>query len=140
MSATDDAEIRNLLARIAQTADTGTLEEYLANFTAGAVWEMPDNAALGLPASIRTGHDEIRAGVVERRAAGLQGPGTATRHVIATVAVSIEGAGRASARSYFLYYGETASAPALRSMGQYDDELHKGAAGWQLARRVITMG
>ncbi len=135
-----DAEIRTLLARIAQLADTGDLEEYLTMFTEDAVWGMPDNPAVGMTANEKKGHAEILAGAQERRASGLQGPGTESRHVLTTIAVDVESEDRATARSYFMFFGSTATTPTLRTMGQYDDVLVKGERGWQLARRRITVG
>jgi 3-phenylpropionate/cinnamic acid dioxygenase small subunit len=135
-----DAEIRTVLARIAQLADTGDLEEYLTLFTEDAVWGMPDNPAVGMTANEKKGHAEILAGAQERRASGLQGPGTESRHVLTTIAIDVESEDRATARSYFLFFDSTSSTPTLRTMGQYDDELVKGERGWQLARRRITVG
>ena len=137
---TADAEIRTVLARIAQLADTGDLDEYLTLFTDDAVWAMPDNPTLGMPASEKRGIADIRAGAEERRAGGVQGPGTNTRHVLTTTAVFVESDDRATARSYFQFYGSTTSQPVLRNMGQYDDVLVRGAHGWQLAHRTITFG
>ena len=135
-----DAEIRTLLARIAQLADTGDLDEYLTCFTEDAVWAMPDNPAVGMTANEKRGHSEILAGAQERRASGVQGPGTDTRHVLTTIAVHVESEERATVRSYFLFVGTTSTAPALRTMGQYDDVVVKGERGWQLAHRTITVG
>jgi 3-phenylpropionate/cinnamic acid dioxygenase small subunit len=135
-----DAEIRTLLARIAQLADTGDLEEYLTLFTEDAVWGMPDNPAVGMTANEKKGHAEILAGAQERRASGLQGPGTESRHVLTTIAIDVESDDRATARSYFMFFGSTSTPPTLRTMGQYDDVLVKGERGWQLARRRITVG
>ena len=135
-----DAEIRTLLARIAQLADTGDLEEYLTLFTEDAVWGMPDNPAVGMTANEKKGHAEILAGAQERRASGLQGPGTESRHVLTTIAIAVESDDRATARSYFMFFGSTSTTPTLRTMGQYDDVLVKGERGWQLARRHITVG
>jgi 3-phenylpropionate/cinnamic acid dioxygenase small subunit len=135
-----DAEIRTLLARIAQLADTGDLDEYLTCFTEVAVWQMPDNPAVGMTANAKRGHAEIRQGAEERRASGLQGPGTATRHVLTTTAITVESEARATARSYFMFFGTTAGTPTIRTMGQYDDVLVKGEHGWQLAHRIITVG
>ncbi|MEN3358154.1 MAG: hypothetical protein V7637_2136 [Mycobacteriales bacterium] len=87
MNACTDAEIRSLLARVAQVADAGTVAAYLELFTEDAVWEMPANPAVGAPAERRAGRADIGAGVRARRAAGMQGPGTATRHVVAGTAV-----------------------------------------------------
>jgi 3-phenylpropionate/cinnamic acid dioxygenase small subunit len=133
-------EVRNVLARIAQTADSGTTEDYLDNFTPDAQWVMPDNPSLGVAGSVRTGHGEIRAGVEERRGAGLQGPGSYSRHMVQTVAVSVESPERATARSYFTYYTDTLLAPKLASVGQYDDTFVRTEAGWKLCRREITSG
>jgi 3-phenylpropionate/cinnamic acid dioxygenase small subunit len=135
-----DAEIRTLLARIAQLADTGDLDEYLTCFTEDAVWAMPDNPAVGMTANAKRGHAEILQGAQERRASGLQGPGTESRHVLTTLAITVESETRATARSYFLFFGTTSTAPTLRTMGQYDDVLVKGERGWQLAHRTITVG
>ena len=135
-----DAEIRTLLARIAQLADTGDLDEYIMKFTDDAVWAMPANPSVGLEANSRQGHDEIMAGARERRASGLQGPGTDTRHVLTTLAIDVETETRATARSYFLFFGSTTTTPVLRTMGQYDDVFVKGERGWQLAHRTITPG
>ena len=135
-----DAEIRTVLARIAQLADTGDLEEYLTLFTEDAVWGMPDNPAVGMTANEKKGHAEILVGAQERRASGLQGPGTESRHVLTTIAIDVESEDRATARSYFMFFGSTSTTPTLRTMGQYDDVLVKGERGWQLARRRITVG
>ena len=70
----------------------------------------------------------------------MQGPGTATRHVLTTTAIFVESDDRATARSYFMFYGDTASQPVLRNMGQYDDVLVRRERGWQLAHRTITFG
>lgn len=135
-----DAEIRSLLARIAQLADSGEIDEYIAQFTEDAVWAMPANALMGMEANTRQGHEEILAGVRERRGGGVQGPGTNTRHVITTTAVSVQDDRHATARSYYLFFGDTTTTPVLRTMGQYDDVLARGERGWQLAHRTITLG
>jgi 3-phenylpropionate/cinnamic acid dioxygenase small subunit len=135
-----DAEIRTVLARIAQLADTGDLDEYLTLFTEDAVWAMPDNPAVGMTANDKRGHAEILAGAQERRASGLQGPGSDSRHVLTTIAIDVESERRATARSYFMFFGTTSTTPTLRTMGQYDDVLVRAKTGWQLAHRVITVG
>jgi 3-phenylpropionate/cinnamic acid dioxygenase small subunit len=140
MSTNADAEIRTVLARIAQLADTGDLDEYVTLFADDAVWAMPDNPSLGMPASEKRGIGEIRAGAEERRAGGVQGPGTNTRHVLTTTSVDVESEERATARSYFMFFGSTTSQPELRNMGQYDDVFVRGERGWQLAHRTITVG
>lgn len=136
----DELEIRNVLARLAQLADSGGVDEYLALLTDDVVWTMPASPAVGLPASERRGHDEIAAGIDDRRAAGLQGPGSATMHVVTTVSVVADGTDSATARSSFLYWGDTTTAPAVRSMGRYEDAFRRTDGGWKLARRIITLG
>jgi 3-phenylpropionate/cinnamic acid dioxygenase small subunit len=135
-----DGEIRTVLARIAQLADGGDLDEYVTLFAEDAVWAMPENPSMGMPASEKRGRDEIRAGAEDRRASGVQGPGTQTRHVLTTTAVFVESDDRATARSYFQFYVSTGSQPTLRNMGQYDDVLVRGNDGWQLQHRTITFG
>src|SRR3954453_17414458 len=102
-----DAEIRSLLARIAQLADTGDLDEYLTMFTDDAVWAMPDNPAVGMVANEKRGHAEILDGARERRASGLQGPGSDSRHVLTTIAIDVESERGATTRSYFMSLGTT---------------------------------
>lgn len=134
-----ELEIRNLLARIAHLADRGDLDTYLSLMTPDVVWDMPENAKLGLAATRRSGRGQIAEGVRERTAAGIQGAGSDTLHLLSTVWVRIDG-NRATSESRFLFYGSASSAPDLLSMGRYEDELRRGAEGWQLARRRITFG
>jgi 3-phenylpropionate/cinnamic acid dioxygenase small subunit len=140
MSANADAEIRTVLARIAQLADGGDLDEYLSLFTEDAVWAMPDNPSVGMAANEKRGHAEIRTGAEDRRASGLQGPGTQSRHVLTTVAVDVQSDDRANVRSYFLFVVDTTTTPSIRTMGQYDDVLVRTDDGWKLAHRTITVG
>jgi 3-phenylpropionate/cinnamic acid dioxygenase small subunit len=93
-----------------------------------------------MTANEKKGHAEILAGAQERRASGLQGPGTDSRHVLTTIAVNVESEDRATVRSYFMFFASTSTTPTLRTMGQYDDVLVKGEHGWQLAHRKITVG
>jgi hypothetical protein len=140
MTTADEMEIRNLLARIAHCADHGTVDEYLRLFSDDVVWKMPPNPAVGLPASERRGHEEVAAGVHERRAAGIQGPGSNTMHLLLTTAVRFDDADTASAESCWLYYGDTSSSPVLRTMGRYHDAFRRGSAGWVLTSRTVEMG
>ncbi len=129
--ALDDAAIRNLIARIAQLADTGDARQYGQCFTPDARWDMP-----GAP---RRGRADITAGSHERRAAGEIGPGSATRHMVGTIAVDVHG-DTARARSYFQFFVQTTTTPTLRWVGQYDDEFVRTPGGWLLDRRRVTLG
>jgi 3-phenylpropionate/cinnamic acid dioxygenase small subunit len=134
-----ELEIRNVLARLAHYADSGEVDEYLALLTDDVTWAMPPNPAIGLAASERRGHDEIAAGQRERVAAGVQGPGSDTMHVITTSAVEVEG-DRARAYSYFQYFTSTATEPTVTNVGRYRDEFRRTERGWQLSRRSVTFG
>jgi ketosteroid isomerase-like protein len=135
----DELEIRNLLARLAQLADTEDVPRYLALLAEDVIWEMPANPTIGLAASTRRGRGEIEAGIRERTADGLQGPGSDTMHVITTTTVDVDD-DTATALSSFLFYGTTSDAPVLRSMGRYHDTLLRTGDGWKLARRTISFG
>ena len=125
----DELEIRNLMHRIAQLADEGSLEEYAELFTDDAVW---GGSAFG----VRKGKADIVAGGRERRAAGVAGPGTHKRHVITTTAVQLEG-DRARARSYMLFPVDCDATPRIGVVTVYQDEFHRTASGWKLAHRKI---
>ena len=132
MTSEDALEIRNVLARIAHYSDTGDLDDYAAQFTDDATWEMP-------PAPPKYSRAAIREAAATRRAEHQTGPGTHTRHVITTVAVSVYG-DTAVADSYWQFYAVTNAAPALRTMGSYHDTFHRTPDGWRLAHRHITPG
>ncbi len=130
--ARDELEIRTVLARVARYSDLGDLSDYAAQFTDDASWEMP-------PAPPKHGRAAIQAAGADRRAEGLTGPGSHTRHVVSTIAVTVDG-DTAVAESYWQFYGGTNAEPTLRSMGQYRDTFRRTRLGWRLARRQITAG
>ena len=101
---------------------------------------MPANPTIGLAGSVRRGAADIRAGVEERRAAGVQGPGANSRHVVGTIRVEHDGGDTATVHSYFTFWTDTATAPVARTIGAYEDTFRRTPAGWRLAHRVITMG
>lgn len=127
----DELAIRNLLARLAQLADGDDVDAYVELFAPDASWEMP-----GAP---RTGRADIRAGSEARRAAGEVGRGSNSRHVVATIAVDVDG-DRATSDSYWMFYVDTSNAPRLQAMGTYRDEFVRAGGRWQLARRQIGFG
>ena len=128
----DELEIRNLIARVAQLADYGDVEEYASLFTEDGSWEFP-----GAPLR---GRGDILAGARERRRQQVTGPGSGTRHLISTVAVRVEDATRATADSYFQFWRDTATSPTLFNMGHYHDVLRREDGAWRIARREITLG
>ena len=135
----DELAIRNLLARTAQMADWGAVEDCEACYTADAVWAMPASPAVGLPATELQGRDAIIAGVRDRRAAGIQGPGARSRHVLTTMHVAFDGADEATVNSVFLFLDESQAPPALKSSGRYVDTVRRDGAEWKLAVRRIVL-
>ena len=127
----DDAAIRNVVARLAILADEGDLEEYVDLFTDDARWDMPGGELQG--------RDNLLAGAIERRAAGTVGPGSNTRHVITTQAVAVDG-DEAASDAYFQFWVNTATEPSIALFGTYRDRLVRTESGWKLAHRTISFG
>jgi 3-phenylpropionate/cinnamic acid dioxygenase small subunit len=134
-----ELEIRNLLARLAQLADSGETDKYLDLLTDDVTWTMPANPIIGLPASELHGQAEIATGQKQRLAAGHQGPGSNSLHMVTTSSVHVDG-DRASAYSYFQFWTTTLTKPTLSLVGRYDDEFGRTPTGWKLTRRTITFG
>jgi uncharacterized protein (TIGR02246 family) len=132
--AADQAEIRNVIARLAQLADTDTddFEEYLSLWSPDAVTVHPTDTAHG--------RDEILSRSLDLRARGVQGPGTDSQHVSTTQWVRVDG-DTATSVSYWLFYGQASQpAPQLRAMGSYHDTLTRHDDGWKLSRRQVSHG
>lgn len=135
-SIADRLDILTLIGRVAQLADHGQVAAYAECFSEDAAWELTDATGLPLSEQVRRGRSEIIAGVLERREAGVQGPGSHTKHDISTIVVDLDG-DTAVARTYFRYYRETHRTPELVSVGSYDDEFVRTPSGWKVTRRVI---
>jgi len=127
-----ELEIRSLVATVAHLADEGDLGDYVELYTADGRWEFP-----GAP---RRGRAEILTGARERRAQGLTGPGSASRHVITTLSVRVIDDHAATADSYWLFLSNTTTTPVVASVGRYRDELRYEGGRWRIARRAITLG
>jgi ketosteroid isomerase-like protein len=134
----DELDIRTLLAELAFQADDGELDTYIDLFTDDAVWEMPANAAAGVPASRCEGHAEISASVQQRRAIGVQGPGTGAMHHLTTVRIDVQG-DEASGYVYYQFVGMAEGRPAVRTVGRYRDTYRRTAAGWKLSHRTVVI-
>lgn len=136
----DEEQIRSLLARLAQAADLCPDEDldagYVQLFTADAVWDNSGgSSAVGGFTPIRRGHDEIRAGAIERRRLGWQGPGSRTMHTVLSSDIRIDG-DEARVTSCFVFYGADAQGkPELRSIGHYFDTFRRVDGAWKLAHR-----
>lgn len=130
--------IRNLLARIAYLADHGTPEAYLECFSEDAVWQLSATGGLPVQPTRLAGKAALLQGVIERRAAGFQGPGTFTAHAISTTSIQL-GDAHATAQSLFMYYTGIDGTPTLAAIGRYADTLVADQAGaWLLTHRIIT--
>jgi 3-phenylpropionate/cinnamic acid dioxygenase small subunit len=129
--AADQLQIANVIARIAHVCDMGNLDEYDQFFAADASWGPPSATVHGVAAIIE--------GSKAHRAAGTTGPGSGTRHVITTVAVSITGTDTAEADSYWQIYEQVTGPPTVRAMGAYRDAFRREPAGWRIAAREVTV-
>ncbi|WP_236791990.1 nuclear transport factor 2 family protein [Amycolatopsis sp. GM8] len=130
----DEAEIRNLIARVAHLADDGDIDEYLSHWCEDASW-----GGSGRP--LLSGQDALRAGVLQRREEGIQGPGAGTRHVNTTLWVEVDvPAGTASAQSYFVLLApeKDTNGHRVARTGRYDDRFRRTADGWKFVSRQIT--
>jgi hypothetical protein len=131
--AADEWAVRNVIVRLAQYADgLGSCEQYADLFTEDADWLMPN--------APRHGRANILEGSLARRAEGNVGPGSNSRHVVASTAVEFTGDNEAVADSYWVYYVETNVAPRVTLVGHYHDTIQRTSEGWKMARREITFG
>jgi hypothetical protein len=130
----DEAEIRNVVARLAHLADVDgdDLERYLALWTPDGVSVHPDWEAHG--------HDGLRRAVHDLRSRGIQGPGANTLHLNTTLVVDVDGSDRATAESYWQHWDVSSMPPVIRSIGRYRDSFVRTDDGWKLHRRVVTYG
>jgi uncharacterized protein (TIGR02246 family) len=140
MGPTDDGDIRSLLARLAQLADGGDVDDYAQLFTVDAVWVVPDVPQTGVVGVELRGRAAIADAAAARRADGVQGPGTHTAHLVTTTAVQFEGDDAAVADSCWQFLVETATAPRIQAVGRYRDDLRRTDGAWRLARREIVLG
>ncbi len=125
--AEDDAAIRNLLGLAALLGDEGAPEDYRRVYAPGATWRMGT--------AEQNGADEIVAAAARRRADGISGPGTGTRHLVVPLWVEVTG-DSARAVSSFMFLAGT----AITVAGTYRDELVRTGQGWRISRREATSG
>jgi hypothetical protein len=129
-AAEDDAAIRNLLGRTALLGDEGAPEDYRQVYAPGAVWRM-DTAEAG--AVEQRGQDEIVAAAAARRANGVSGPGTGTRHLLIPLVIEVSG-DSAHAVSYLAFLAGT----SVAVVSTYRDKLVRTSEGWRISQRDIT--
>jgi len=125
--ADDDRAIRNLIATMAMVTDGGDLETYGSLLAEDAVWQMPG----GEPVH---GRDAIVESARTRRAAGVLGPGSDTRHHVSTIVVHVDG-DTASSQACWQFWGNASSGPVLRAIGRYEDTFRRTPEGWKYTSR-----
>jgi ketosteroid isomerase-like protein len=128
----DEAEIRNLIARIALATDVGDLGEFVSLYAEDATLQMrvvPD-----LPPD--AGIEAILAGSRKRRADGITGPGSGMVHAIQSSAIAVTG-DEAKAQTYAVLYRNATSKPEISAIIIYNDAFVRTADGWRLSLRYI---
>jgi 3-phenylpropionate/cinnamic acid dioxygenase small subunit len=130
-SAVDELAIRNLIARLAHATDDGELHDYAAMIDTGARWVMPRSDPV-------LGREAILTAARSRRAAGLVGPGSQTRHFVSTTAVRVEG-DNARAVSNWQFLGHSDGQPVLLLAGVYRDAFRRSGAEWLFSERVSVL-
>jgi len=123
MKTTNDADgVRATLAAIAQAADDGRNDDYVAIFAPDAVWDIPSGRFVG-HVRIRDFLDEIR-------------PTSAQRHVVSNSIIDIDGSEAKVVSDFvFLVHGNTGWSVA--AVGRYHDEFRYGEDRWTLSRREV---
>src|SRR6476619_4685338 len=100
--------IRSLVARVAHLADEGSIDDYVQLYTEDAVWEMASaGPSVAIGPQIVEGRKAIAEGVRRRRADGIAGPGTATRHVSSCVSIAFDSEDSASVQSVWQFFVDT---------------------------------
>jgi hypothetical protein len=132
----DELEIRNLIGKLSCASDEGTPEEYGALFVEDAVWRMGQIAGAPKQFPPIFGREAILAGVKERRAMGIGGPGSHTRHGVYQSVVEVDG-DTAKARSYVGFFVELDKAPKAQLFAVYQDAFVRTPDGWKLSAREI---
>jgi hypothetical protein len=134
MDPRDELDIRNLIARVAWLTDFwSTLDEYLANYTEDATWEID-----GHPPYV--GHEGVGERVQEALDKGLCGPGLPSRHSVTTLEVvpDTSNSNLALVRSFGVTIDIDGVEPHIKGYGQKHDYVRKEADGvWRIYRRVI---
>lgn len=126
-----ESGIRTLISRAALLGDTGAAEDYASVYSQDAVWQA-GTRDVGLPAIIESAR--------QRRLAGTSGPGSNSRHLVATMEITFDDSTAARATSYFVFVADTASAPRIAVTGTYYDRLAWIDGEWRITERVMTVG
>jgi hypothetical protein len=135
---TDELQIRNLIARLAQVADTATEADldtaYVPLFTADAVWEaLPGSLALGQELVRNEGIAAIREAAIARRRNGTSGPDAGMMHMVTSSVITVEGDTATGDSCFILVRGDLSIGVAAR----YHDSFRRDGGQWRVARRTV---
>jgi len=132
----DELEIRTLIAKLSCASDEGSPQDYGALFTEDAVWRMGQIPGAPKQFPPIAGRAAILAGLNERRAANIGGPGSHSRHAVFQSIVEVDG-DTAKARSYVAFYVELDKTPKMQLFAVYQDAFVRAPDGWKLSAREI---
>lgn len=129
MTADDAAAVRALLHRLARIGDEGEPADYRDVHTADVLWRWG--------AEVQDGIEAVVAAAARRRAEGVSGPGSGTRHEVDVRRVSVDGdTATASSRFRFL---ATDGGQRVLVAGTYADDLVRTGSGWRVRRREVRV-
>lgn len=128
----EEGSVRTLIGRAAYIADEGAIAQYKEVYTDDVVWEMGDQRQEGV--------DSIIDSAIERRASGLGGPGSFTRHFVVPVDVRFTSPSDAVSVTYVSYLTSTDTTPVISLVATYTDELRREAGGWRISHRTVNRG
>jgi hypothetical protein len=131
MNPRDDAEIRNLIARMAWLTDKWTSpQEYLVHCCDDYSWQIE-----GMPAYV--GHQRIALRLKEMLDLGVCGPGLPTRHCVSSSEVIAQAdADTAAVRSFIIMMSQDKNLlPLVLGYGEYHDQVRREHGRWLMAKR-----
>jgi hypothetical protein len=133
----DELEIRNLIAKLAILVDgSDDLTAYASYFAEDAHWEVRPEPGKPSQFPVVKGRANVISAALQRRKAGLSGPGTHAYHNLVTTSVDVEG-DRASASSYLIFLKNADSKPVIDTFRIYKDQFVRTSQGWKLSVRHI---
>jgi 3-phenylpropionate/cinnamic acid dioxygenase small subunit len=115
--------VRRTLGAIAQAADDGRIDDYLALFMPDAEWTVPSGSYVG--------RDSIRA-VLD-----LINPVAPQRHLVFNSVIDTHG-DAVAATSDFVFLIHEPSGWVTAAVGRYQDEFHHHDGRWLLSRREVV--
>jgi ketosteroid isomerase-like protein len=120
----DKMEIQEVIARYANTFDSGNFDDWLDTWTDDGVWD-------GGP-GVYTGKSELAKLIVD-----LGGDLQDKRRVMTNVVIS--GVGDQAIADCYMLVIERKVSSAILATAVYSDTLKKVDGSWKFARRIVTM-